>query len=601
MLLLGAVLVSGAHAARRVDGALLYDGVAASEASRVVRIQALRAARAARLLGWAADGQLLIATRSAEGEQLERLRAPGIVAAAISHAGAMLEAVATPPFHGEHLAYLAGDAVHDGAALYVQGSSGADERLIMPATARPGGPVFAHDGQHLAFTGNAGATSRAVFIADTAGLGLRQLWTGAARTLQVLGWTHSDHALLVRRNVDGENDELLLIELDTGAARRVDDSAARPTAAGHITEAQLAADDRGVYLIAADGASFARLRYADLFGAPARELAPVTGHELEHLAVSADGRVACSWNENGYTRVGVLDPSGTRLTPVQGLPVGVVQSLQFSPTGARLAIDVAASTAAREVYVQDLQDNTLVRWSRGELGALGGGAPIAAQTVHFPTWDRVDGRARQLAALLLRPREAGPHGVLVVLPGRGRQARPQFDGWLQYCVRELNLVVIEPDLRGASGYGREFAALDGVIAESSGAALDLGALLAWIGVQPDMRRERVALLGRRDGGSLALMALGLYGERLRTAIAIDAPAPAVPLTAIRQRVLLVRGLEEPALDTPAAEQLLWRLRSAGVDTGLVAPAAIDGTLRSGELSAAAEASMAQFLASTLAH
>ena len=129
--------------------------------------------------------------------------------------------------------------------------------------------------------------------------------------------------------------------------------------------------------------------------------------------------------------------------------------------------------------------------------------------------------------------------------------------------------------------------------------LDLGALLAWLGVQPDTRRDRIAVLGRGAGGAVALAGLGLYGDRLRAAVSIDGMASAAQLMPIRHPVLPVRGLQEPALDAGTAEQLLWRLRSAKIDSGLVAPSDLHATLASPAERATAERVIAHFLASQL--
>jgi pimeloyl-ACP methyl ester carboxylesterase len=101
--------------------------------------------------------------------------------------------------------------------------------------------------------------------------------------------------------------------------------------------------------------------------------------------------------------------------------------------------------------------------------------------------------------------------------------------------------------------------------------------------------------GRGSGGTLALTALGLYGDRLRGAVDIDGPASIAQLVSLRAPVLLVRGLQRNALDAGAAEQLLWRLRGAGVESWFVAPRDLGGSLSGEEGQAAAQRVIAQFL------
>ena len=58
-------------------------------------------------------------------------------------------------------------------------------------------------------------------------------------------------------------------------------------------------------------------------------------------------------------------------------------------------------------------------------------------------------------------------------------------------VEKLGATVIRPNVRGSSGYGKTFVQLDnGMLREDS--VKDIGALLDWVGTQPDMDASRVA-------------------------------------------------------------------------------------------------------------
>ena len=140
------------RAERRTEGALLYDGVPAGDGALRAALAQYRVSSESRLLGWLANGELLVATRYEAGEQLERLRAPGALQAALSHAGGAVHSAATQPYHSQLLGYLAAEGEHGAAALYVQDLAGGSERQLLPASAQPGSAHFAHDGQRLAYT-----------------------------------------------------------------------------------------------------------------------------------------------------------------------------------------------------------------------------------------------------------------------------------------------------------------------------------------------------------------------------------------------------------------------------------------------------------------
>ena len=58
-------------------------------------------------------------------------------------------------------------------------------------------------------------------------------------------------------------------------------------------------------------------------------------------------------------------------------------------------------------------------------------------------------------------------------------------GRWNYFVNELGIALIQPNVRGSTGYGKTFLALDnGIKREDS--VKDIGALLDWIATQPDL-------------------------------------------------------------------------------------------------------------------
>ena len=376
-----------------------------------------------------------------------------------------------------------------------------------------------------------------------------------------------------------------MVDVETGALHRVDAPGERSPGYGHIGEARFSADGRGIYLITDRGSDFAQLRYVDLYGGESRVLSLPVSHDVEHFDVGAGGRyLAYSWNEEGYSRVTVIDRKAALESAPADLPAGVIAALKFDRAGTRLALEIAPSAAPRGVYVYEPASGLLERWTRSELGAFSAAQLVSPQTIRFPTWDRPGGNPRTLAALLYRPRGAGKHPVLVMLGNAGAGATPlaQLDLFVQYCVNELGFAVVAPGLRGGEA-----------------GLLDLGALLAWLGAQRDLAREHVLLLGRGAGGTLALEGLGLYGDRLAAAVSIDGSATGAQLAPIRSPVLLVRGLADPPLAAGAAEQLLWRLRSANIDSWFIAPRDAGGRLSEGADLDAVRRVIAQFLVENL--
>ena len=118
--------------------------------------------------------------------------------------------------------------------------------------------------------------------------------------------------------------------------------------------------------------------------------------------------------------------------------------------------------------------------------------------------------------------------------------------------------MIAPTVRGTSGYGRSFARLaDGALRDD--AVRDIGALLVWIGLQPEFSR-RVVVMDESRGGFLALASLANYGDRLDGGV-VHNIAPLSNAASIRKPVLIVQGLNDSG--APASESTLMTARLRG--------------------------------------
>jgi dipeptidyl aminopeptidase/acylaminoacyl peptidase len=77
--------------------------------------------------------------------------------------------------------------------------------------------------------------------------------------------------------------------------------------------------------------------------------------------------------------------------------------------------------------------------------------------------------------------------------------------------------LIEPNVRGSTGFGKTFHQLDnGKLREDS--VKDIGALLDWIATQPDLDATRVMVQGGSYGGYMANAVAVHYSDRIRGAM-----------------------------------------------------------------------------------
>jgi acetyl esterase/lipase len=581
----------------RESGALVFDGVPTPDPRLAELLGHYLQSRGATFLDWAADGSMLISTRFGETEQVHRVAGPLAMREQLTFYPDAIE-WARAAKSGTAFVFLKDHAGDENAQVYYQGGSGNPRQLTSGATIH-GSIVWAHDGKRVAFYGNDRDTlSYDVYVADVSSGGAPQLLVGGGDdTWYPLDWSADDSKLLVWKYLSITESYLYLADVASGTLTPVDDT---PRKAG-IRTAKFAPDGRGIYVVTDEDGEFAQLKLKDPVTHENRRITPDVDWDVEDFDVSPDGRyIAYVLNEDGRSRLSVLDTQTHQPLAPPALPEGRIGNPRFDRTGRQLAVSVDGATAPRDVYVYDLEHQNTVRWTRSEAGPLDLATLVPPELVRYPTWDRVGAHARLLSAYVFRPRSTAPAPVVIDIHGGPEaQYRPEWDPFVQFLVNELGYAVVAPNVRGSTGYGKTFMALDnGVLRED--AVRDIGSLLVWIGVQPGFDHQRVAVMGGSYGGYMALASLVYYGERLRGGIDLvgisnfvtflrntssyrrdlrraeygDERIPAMrvfldrisPLTnagRIRKPLLVVAGLNDPRVPVSESEQLVWRVRSTG--------------------------------------
>jgi dienelactone hydrolase len=652
----------GAPQAQQLPGSITRDGVPAPDAAVSATLPRYLQSRSASFVGWLWDGSMLIATRFGDTEQIHRLRMPLGMREQLSYAPAGVAAAAARPYASDALVYLEPHHGGDSSQLLLQRLTDNSLTPLTDGSHRDGPALWAHDGKRIAFASNRrNGTDIDIYVLDTGQPGAtpRLVVGGAGNRWRAYDWSLDDKRLLLGRELPGETgsvnssagpmpeSELYIAGVDTGEMTAIGadgagggggDSGSRkkapPKAAAvvalRVQDARFSSDGRGVLLLtrhsaagsaasAAGGAQFQRLCYTDFTGHEWRELSTDASHDVERFDRSIDGRyLAYVVNDSGSSRLMLIDQQRKLDLTIAALPAGVISALKFDPSGQRLALTIETVHSPRDVYVLEPETQALTRWTQSELGLLDPASFIAPQVLRFPTWDRVDGQRRELTALVYRaPAEAagvapvapgsearvdaGPRPVLLLLcGGGGGQCRAGFEPFLQYLIHQLGVVVVAPNVRGSTGFGRALAeAGQGALRDD--ALRDIGSLLVWIDLQRDLDRNRVALLGEGYGAYLALQSLADYGDRVRGGIAAFPPqlAALANRSAIRRPLLLVQGLNNPAAPAYEMEQLRSRLRVDGVEVQYLAAAdEAAGFGRKSNLDAYREAA-ANFLAQLL--
>ncbi len=506
------VLAQAAQPERREAGTLIYSGIPEIPAELKTDLQRYRNARSAGFQDWMEDGSMLITTRFAETGQLHRVAAPGADRRQITFFAEPVAGVTTIP-GTDRFAYQRDVGGAENFQTFVAGLNGGDVAITEPNT-RNGGPVFSDDGRIAVWTRVERGQSDYDIIAMTVGdpSSRRVVFEGTGQYSPVDISPDGKTALLAQY-ISILDVRLWLLDLETGRVTRIRESAT-PVAYGG---GEFTRDGRSIITTSDEGGEAMRLVQINLADGAVTPLTEASNWDVDRFALSDDGRVlAWSTNEDGYSKVSVRDFITRRALPQPELPAGVLGALEFSPDGSKLAIGMSTPSSSGDVWSWDVTGGELTRWTQSEVGPLDPATFVTPELVRYPSFD-----ALQIPAFVYRPQGGeGRRPVIIDIHGGPEgQARPGFSPNYQQWVADLGAVVIVPNVRGSSGYGKTWLAADnGPRRQDS--VQDIGALLDWIATQPDMDPERVVVHGGSYGGFMVLASLAAYSDRLAGAVNI---------------------------------------------------------------------------------
>ncbi len=275
--------------------------------------------------------------------------------------------------------------------------------------------------------------------------------------------------------------------------------------------------DSRTLLVATD--RFGEFRELTVLDAKTQELQRITAHipwDISGGDVSADGRtLVLQANADGRDEMHWVDTRSWKELPLPKVAAGSVGSTRFHPSLPLLAYSVSSPKGPSQLYVLD-DKGVSQPWSKAAVPA--GIDTQAFADTEIVRWKSFDGLP--ISGLMNRPPAhfKGKRPVLISIHGGPEgQATVGFLSRWQYFVQELGLVLIQPNVRGSSGFGKSFLAMDnGFKREDS--VRDIGALLDWIKTQPELDAERVVVVGGSYGGYMSLAVATHYSERIAGAI-----------------------------------------------------------------------------------
>lgn len=220
-----------------------------------------------------------------------------------------------------------------------------------------------------------------------------------------------------------------------------------------------------------------------------------------------------------------------RKTKVELPAQGIVGGLAFSKDQDKLAFSFSSSKHNGDIWVYDIESKKLTQVTQSDRAGIDPATFIVPELIKFKTFD-----GREIPAWFYRPKlndnrprnpsDDGPrqksntataYSVIVSIHGGPEgQSRPGFNPLFQYYLSR-GYAVLDPNVRGSTGYGKTYTHLDDV-EKREDSVKDIAAAHEWLTTKGGADPRRIAVMGGSYGGYMTMAAITLYPDLWAAAV-----------------------------------------------------------------------------------
>jgi dipeptidyl aminopeptidase/acylaminoacyl peptidase len=267
---------------------------------------------------------------------------------------------------------------------------------------------------------------------------------------------------------------------------------------------ELSPDGRTVYVISnvgRDRQAFGKISLAKN-GKPGaiRYFAERPDAVAESAVLSDDGRIAALvWNVGGRSELAWLDTATGRVRGGPRLPLDIAFPSEFSADGRTLALVGSGADRTTDIYLVDVSSGATTRVTHSKHDGIELATLVRPELITYNAHDGIE-----LSGWLYRPKGMpGPMPVVFNYHGGPEgQARPTMSPDAQALVAS-GIAVFAPNVRGSSGFGKAFMALDDGVKRVDGVR-DIKATTDALVARGIADPKRLGIMGGSYGGYMVM-------------------------------------------------------------------------------------------------
>jgi dipeptidyl aminopeptidase/acylaminoacyl peptidase len=466
--------------------------------------------------------EILISTRFADTNQIHLVKMPGGARTQLTFYPDRVTSAHYSPTKDDSFVFSKDMGGGEFFQLYRYDVSSGDATLLTDGKSRNTDAVWSHAGDRLVY----GSTRRDGNDVDLWEIEpanpksdhlLTQLEGGG---WQALDWSPDSSKILAVEEISANEAYLWIVDAKSGEKTLITPKGGAEKIA--YNDGRFSKDGKGIFVTTDKDSEFQRLAYVDLATKEHTYLTSNIPWDVDEFDLSDDGKtIAFVVNEDGFGVLHLFDTNTRKEKSVPSLPKGVISGVQWHKNNRDLGFNLSSARSSSDVFSLDVQTGKVERWTFSETGGLNTSDFPEPELIHWKSWD-----GRNISGFLYRPsaKFTGKRPVIVNIHGGPEgQFRPSFPGRSDYYMNELGAAMIAPNVRGSTGYGKTFLALDnGFLRE--GSYQDINTLFDWIQTQPQLDSGRVLVTGGSYGGFMTLAVATNFNDRICCSVDVVGPS-----------------------------------------------------------------------------
>jgi dipeptidyl aminopeptidase/acylaminoacyl peptidase len=496
---------------------LVVEGIPPLEASIADDVKAYTESRGATIASWhPLKHEMLISTRFGNSNQLHHVKFPNGARTQVTFFDEPVYGAIFEPAGGEYFLFSKDIGGNEFDQIYRYDLADKKITLLTDGKRSQNGNIkWSNKGDRIAFTSTMrNGEDRDIYIMDPLDpSSVKLIAENKGGGWGVIDWSPDDQKIMLYEYISVNESRMYLVDPQSGNKMRIlPEKDERSTYEG----VGFTKDGKGAYLITNRDDEFNKLALYNFSTKKINVLTSSISWDVEGATISHDrGKLVFVTNENGTSKLYNLNTSGNKFTPVTGIPTGMILGLEWHRDSRSLGFALTSYNSTADVYEYDTSTGKITRWTESEAGGIDLTRLTEPQLI---TWKTFDGKTISGYLYKASSKFHGRRPVMINIHGGPEgQFRPGFQGRSNYYLNELGISIIYPNVRGSTGYGKTFVDLDnGMKREES--VKDIGALLDWIAMQPDLDKDRIMVMGGSYGGYMTLAVSYMYSDKIRCAL-----------------------------------------------------------------------------------